>query len=212
MLLTHKMSALYYKLIHEFNYENILISPPYDRHIILLYENEIDLDNAIATYINEGLNRDQLCVHASVNLNKKDYIENFSSRIVNYQENIEKGNLMIIDLALYYVQTMVGNLGLFNKLKEKIINIANKDRNRKDKHVRLTADCATLLFKNHHFNECALLEEWWHQKPFQGSYISPYPKYLISRYPWSAYTERLFQHYDVIIDKNGRVESELMDT
>ena len=80
---------------------------------------------------------------------------------------------MIIDLTLYYVKAMIGNLSPFNKLQEKIINIANKDSNRKDKHVRLTADCATLLFKNQHFKECILLEEWWHQEPFQGSlYLS----------------------------------------
>ncbi|WP_458742891.1 MEDS domain-containing protein [Candidatus Nitrosocosmicus sp. T] len=206
MLLTFKTAAFYYKLTHEINYENILISPPYNGHIILLYENESDLDNAIATYINEGLKRDQLCLHASVNLNNRDYIENFSSQITNYQENIEKGNLMIIDLTLYYVQAMVGNLDPFNKLKEEIVNIVNKDRNRKDKHVRLTADCATLLFKNQHFNQCILLEEWWHQEPFPGSYICPYPKYLVNQFPYNAYFTRLFLHDDVITYKNARLE------
>ena len=208
MLLTHKVAALYYKLIHEFNCDNILISPPYNGHIILLYENESDLDNAMATYINEGLKRDQLSVHASVNLNNRDYIENFSSHITNYHENIEKGNLVLIDLALYYVHAMVGNLGPFNKLKEDIVNIADKDSNRKDKHIRLTTDCATLLFKNQHFNECILLEEWWHQEPFPGSCICPYPKFLVNQFPYNAYISRLFHQDDVIICKNERFDSE----
>lgn len=207
MLLAFKTTAFYYKSIYEVSYENILANPPSNAYIILLYNNESDLDNAIATYINEGLKRDQLCVYASVNLNNKDYIENFSSQITNYQENIEKGNLMIIDLTLYYIKAMIGNLSPFNKLREKIIDIANKDSNRKNKHVRLTADCATLLFKNQHFRECILLEEWWHQEPFQGSYICPYPKDLISQFPYNTYISRLFHQDDVIICKNGRLDS-----
>ena len=202
-----KTSAISNKLIYEVNYENILVNPPYNKHIILLYESEFELHNSIATYINEGLKRDQLCIHATVNINNAGYIENFSSQIINYQENIEKGNLMIIDLTLYYVKVMIGNLGPFNKLKEKIVNIANKDDNRKDKHVRLTADCTTLLFKNQHFKECVLLEEWWHNEPFPGSYICPYPKDLISQFPYNAYIARLFHQDDVIICKNGRLDS-----
>lgn len=52
---------------------------------------------------------------------------------------MEKGNQIIIDLALYYVQTMVGNLSPFNKLKEKIINIVNEDSNRKDKTCKVNS-------------------------------------------------------------------------
>lgn len=101
--------------------------------MILLYENQSGLDNAIATYINEGLKREQLCVLASVNLNNKDYLQNFSSQITNYQENIEKGNLLIIDLALFYVQAMVGNLEPFDKLKQEATEHANKENKRTDK-------------------------------------------------------------------------------
>lgn len=168
--------------------------------MILLYENQSGLDNAIATYINEGLKREQLCVLASVNLNNKDYLQNFSSQITNYQENIEKGNLLIIDLALFYVQAMVGNLEPFDKLKQEATEHANKENKRTDKHVRLTSDCGSLLFKNQHFNECISLEEWFNQEPFQGSCISPYPKNLVNQYPWSVHVTKLFKYCDVILD------------
>ena len=36
----------------------------------------------------------------------------------------------------------------------------------KDKHIRLTADCATLLLKNKHFEECINLRELVAQKTF----------------------------------------------
>lgn len=190
--------------------DQFLINPISNLHIILLYEHQSDLDDAIITYVNEGLRKGQICVHASVSLRNEDYLENFSSKITNYQENIEKGNLMIVDLAPFYINAMVGNLESFDRLKEQIINIANKDVDRVDKHVRLTADCATLLLKNKHFNECINLENWWHQKPFQGSYICPYPKSLLKEFPYEAYLSRLFQNHDVIIDSNGKLIPEYM--
>ena len=165
-------------LINEMNYD-ALIAPCTNMHLILLYDKQDDLDKAISAYIIEGLKRGQICVHASVSLANEGYLENFSSQITNYQENLEKGNLTVVDLVPYYVNAMVGNLESFNLLKKEMICNANKDKNRKDKHIRLTADCATLLLKNKHFEECINLENWWHEKPFEGSYVCPYPKSLL---------------------------------
>ena len=110
---------------------NVLLNPSTNAHIILIYENQFDLDNAISTYINEGLKRGQICVHASVSLANEGYLENFSSQITNYQENLEKGNLVVVDLVPYYINAMVGNLESFNKLKEEIICKARNETNRK---------------------------------------------------------------------------------
>jgi MEDS: MEthanogen/methylotroph, DcmR Sensory domain len=195
-------------LINEMNYD-ALITPSNNMHLILLYAKQDDLDKAISAYINEGLKRGQTCVHASVSLANEGYLENFSSQITNYQENIEKGNLIVIDLVPYYVNAMVGNLESFNKLKEEMIK-ANRDTNRKDKHIRLTADCATLLLKNRHFEECINLENWWHEKPFDGSYLCPYPKSLLDQYPFNAFLSRLIHNHDVIVDSNGKLIHEYM--
>jgi len=196
-------------LINEMNYD-ALIDPSANMHVILLYDKQDDLDKAVSTYINEGLKRGQICIHASVSLANESYLENFSSQITNYQENIEKGNLIVIDLVPYYVNAMEGNLESFNKLKEEMIFRANQDINRKDKHIRLTADCATLLLKNKHFEECINLEDWWHEKPFDGSYVCPYPKSLLDRYPFNAFLSRLIHNHDVIIDSNGKLIHEYM--
>jgi KaiC/GvpD/RAD55 family RecA-like ATPase len=196
-------------LINEMNYD-ALITPSNNMHLILLYAKQDDLDKAISAYINEGLKRGQTCVHASVSLANEGYLENFSSQITNYQENIEKGNLIVIDLVPYYVNAMVGNLESFNKLKEEMIFKANKDTNRKDKHIRLIADCATLLLKNKHFEECINLENWWHEKPFDGSYLCPYPKSLLDQYPFNTFLSRLIHNHDVIVDSNGKLIHEYM--
>lgn len=196
-------------LINEMNYD-ALITPSTNMHVILLYNKQDDLDKAISAYINEGLKRGQICVHASVSLANEGYLKNFSSQITNYQENLEKGNLIVVDLVPYYVNAMVGHLESFNKLKEEMIFKANKDTNRKDKHIRLTADCATLLLKNKHFEECINLENWWHEKPFDGSYVCPYPKSLLDQYPFNAFLSRLIHNHDVIVDSNGKLNREYM--
>ncbi|MDF0682342.1 MAG: MEDS domain-containing protein [Candidatus Nitrosocosmicus sp.] len=185
--------------------ENLLLNPPANSHILLIYENQFDLDNAISTFINEGLLHSQICVHSSVNLGNKDYLENFSLQITNYKENLEKGNLKIVDLASYYVNVMINNLEPFDALKEEIVTIAARDKNRIDKYIRLTGDCATLLFKNKHFENCISVEEWRYQNPLQGSYLCPYPRSLLKKFPFNAYVSRLVDNHDIIIDSNGKL-------
>lgn len=190
--------------------ENVLLNPSINSNIILIYENESDLDNAIATYLNEGLRRGHVCVHASVSLANEGYMENFSSRIVNYQENLENGNLKLVDLTTYYVNAMVSNLESFDKLKEEIISFIKRDKNRINKHVRVTEDCATLLLKNKHLEQCILVNEWCRRNPLEGSYVCPYPKSSLNQFPYNAYISRILHDRDIIIDSNGKLISKFI--
>lgn len=190
---------------------NALVDPLTNSHIILLYEEQIDLEKSLSTYINEGLRRNQVCVHASYQVFNQEYLQRFSSNIVNYEENIEKGNLLVIDLSGYYIEAMTGNLLPFDKLKDKLTIIGNNLKENRNNHIRMTADCATLLLKNRHFNECIRLEEWWHQKPFVGSYICPYPKSLFSQFPYNVYLSRIFHTHDIIVDTEGNLIPEFMN-
>ena len=187
--------------------ENALLNPLTNSNMILIYENDLDLDNAMAIYLNEGLRRGQFCVHASVSLANQGYLENFSSKIVNYHENIERGNLKLVDLATFYVNAMIGNLGSFDNLKKEIISIVKQDKNRIDKHIRITEDCATLLFKNKHLKECISVKEWCRGNPLGGSYLCPYPKSLLNRFPFNAHISRIIHDRDLIIDSHGKVIS-----
>jgi hypothetical protein len=188
------------------NDENLLLNPPANSHILLIYEDQLDLDNAIATYFNEGLKHNQLCVHSSVSLGNKDYLENFSLQITNYRENLEKGNLKMVDLVPHYVNAMVNNLKPFDDLREEIVSIASRDKNQFDnKYIRLTGDCAALLLKNKHFENCVSVEEWRYQNPLKGSYLCPYPRSLFEKFPFNAYVSRLVKYHDTIIDSNGKL-------
>jgi hypothetical protein len=100
---------------------------------------------------------------------------------------------------------MVGNLESFDKLKKELISIADQDKNRVNKYIRITGDCAMLLLKNKHLEPCILVEEWCNQNPLKGSYLCPHPRSLLSQFPINAYISKLFHNHDIIIDSNGKL-------
>lgn len=180
-----------------------LVDPLQNSHIILLYENQVDLNNAFITYINEGLKRGQLCIFGSVLLHNYDYLTNLSSKIKNFEENIRNENLILVDMANYYIQAMVDNLQEFDKFKGGLMDRVKNDRKREDKHIRLISDCNEFLLTNKHFDECINLEKWWHQEPFEGSFLCHYPRSLFDRFPFNYYLFRLFHRDDIVIDSYG---------
>ena len=180
-----------------------LVYPLQNSHIILLYDNQQELNDAYITYINEGLARGQLCVFASVLLQNNDFLKDISSKIINFEVNVQNENLVLVDMANYYIQAMMDNLQEFDKLKNKLMEKVKNDKKRNDKHVRLICDCSDFLFKNKHFEECINLEKWLHQKPFEGSFLCPYSKSLFDQFPYYYYLFRVFHSDDIVIDSHG---------
>lgn len=188
------------------NENNLLVNPSSNfQHILLLYENENDLMLSINTYLNEGLNRNELCIHATVNLMNENYIKNFASQIRDYQVNRKEGNLLMFNLQPYYKKAVAGNLTPFDKLAKMVSCKLKKDSNDNTfKDTRITIDCANLLFRNGYFDQCTNLEDWLHQKPFTGSYLCVYPKSLFDTFPNDIFFSTLVQRHDVVVDTNGR--------
>jgi archaellum biogenesis ATPase FlaH len=180
-----------------------LAYPLQNSHIMLLYNNQQDLNDAYITYINEGLAQGQLCVFASVLLQNNDFLKDISSRIINFEENVQNENLMLVDMAKYYIQAMMDNLQEFDNLKNKLVDKVRNDKKRNDKHIRLIDDCSEFLFKNKHFEECVNLENWIHQKRFEGSVLCPYSKSLFDQFPYCYYLFRVFHSDDIVIDSRG---------
>jgi len=178
-----------------------LLNPSNRQHIALLYENKADLDRAIAVYLNEGLRRGQVCVYATVHYRDEGHIDNFSKLIDSYEDNVEKDNLLVVDLAPFYVGAMVGDLKLFNDAKEMFADSVKK---REDKHIRFVGDGTGFLFKNKHFDECVIVEDWWQDKPFEGSYVCPYPKQFLSTFPHDSHLNRaIAATHDTVVDASG---------
>jgi hypothetical protein len=96
---------------------------PSNDHIMLLYSNYDERNNSAVNLINEGLKSGYQCIYASINAydsKSSSNISNLSSKIYNYKENIESGELKIVNFKPYYESALHGNLSTFNKLKAEL--------------------------------------------------------------------------------------------
>jgi len=199
---------------------SLLINPPPRSHIALFYDNRENLYRTVADYINTRLYKGQFCVYATVNYRDEHHIEKFSSLITDFEENVEVGNLLVVDLASYYISAMIGDMKPFEEAKKLF---EEKGRQRADKHVRFVGDGTGLLFKNRHFDECAMVEQWWNNggtmveqwwqdKPFEGSYVCPFSRMLLENFPHDLHAKRaVMATHDIIINISSmplREESE----
>jgi CRISPR/Cas system-associated endoribonuclease Cas2 len=183
------------------NRYNIIDNPPNNEHILLLYDNEDERDKLTAKYINEGLKHEQLCVYASVmNPDTRTLNDTLKSRIVDFDNNIKEGNLLLVNLSTHYLGALASDLEPFNIMERELTDRA---KIRQDKHVRIVADCAGFLYENKHFDECVELEQWWHQKPFEGSYLCPFRNSLCDKFPYNHHKYRVFGNHDIIIDEHA---------
>lgn len=181
---------------------NVLANPPQHSHIALMYENESQRNKAVAKFISEGLRKGELCVYASVRIRNLGHLEEFSKLIDNYGQEVRAGNLLIIDFAPFYVAAMSDDLEPFEQASKQIKELVKE---RKNKNVRFVGDCADLLFKNRHFDECMRLEEWGQTEPFEGCYLCPYPKDMINMYPYDLHKFRVQANHDIVADENGKI-------
>ena len=181
------------------------------QHSVLLYNDTRNRDAYLINYINEGLNKNELCIIGAIDLRDKESLE-IAPHIVDYEKNISESNLMIVDLAPYYIAAITEDLIFFEKIKKEISERIQSRR--KNIKIRLMSDCAGFLFENKHFAQCESLEAWWqHQKPFEGSCMCLYPKALFEKYPFNLhkYYAILKQHDNVIDTTENIFNKELIE-
>ncbi len=135
---------------------------------MLLCNNQDEYDSAAIDSINEGLEAGQLCIYASVFNGNKSHLSGISSKITNYLENIEKGNLVIIDFLPFYESAKASNLAPFKQLKERIEELLHKRiSGGKGDKVLLFAEAAGFLSEHCHFDKSVELESWWNDTHFE---------------------------------------------
>jgi CheY-like chemotaxis protein len=143
-----------------------LTNIPSNEHIMLLYSSDDERNDAAVNYINNGLKSGHQCIYASINAydsESSSSISNLSSKIDNYKENIENGELKIVNFKPYYESALHGDLSPFNKLKTELEKTQRQCISEGKKDAMLVfADAACFLSYNKHFVECEVLEKWWH--------------------------------------------------
>ena len=115
-----------------------------NEHIMLLYSSDDERNNAAVNYINNGLKSGHQCIYASINAydsKSSSNISNLSSKIDNYKENIESGELQIVDFKPYYESALHGDLSHFKKLKIELEKTQRQRISEGKKERRNTSIC-----------------------------------------------------------------------
>jgi CheY-like chemotaxis protein len=176
------------------------------QHVMLLYDINSNRDLVAINYINQGLSEKKLCIYASVSAYDISHLSKISSRIKNYEENIEKRNLFIVNLKPFYDSVLAGDLTPFEEFKVQL------QQELKERDVLIVADCADNLFVNKHFDQCYRVEKWWQKNYIEWrrlrqnhiTIICPHSGSLLSRHPFDHYERQISLNHTVTIDTTNR--------
>jgi CheY-like chemotaxis protein len=176
------------------------------QHVMLLYDINSNRDVAAINYINQGLAENQLCIYASVNAYDTSHLSKISTRIKNYEENIDERNLIIVNLKPFYDSALVGDLTPFEEFKVQL------QQELKDRDILIVADCADNLFRNKHFDQCELVEKWWQENYIEWrklrqnhiTIICPHSGSLLSKHPFDYHKHQISHNHTLTIDTTSR--------
>ena len=183
----------------------------YNEHIMLLYEDRKKRNNFIIDIINEGLKNDCLCIYASVDIDNSksiSLIDSLSSRIINYEENIQHENLKFINSKLYYESALKGDLTVFEKWKSELEHILYKrlSEGKKNK-ILIVGDVACTLYETRNFKECIELEKWWQEVHSDWkrnnkdiTVVCPHPNYVVKEESEQNIKNKIVNSHNTTID------------
>ncbi|MFY3741925.1 MAG: hypothetical protein HMLIMOIP_002386 [Candidatus Nitrosomirales archaeon] len=166
----------------------------------LFYDNEEQRDNEIIHFINEGLAEGQLCIYGTIHVSDKEYFETLTSRIINYEENVKKGNLMVVDFIPFYLAALKHDLTPYKEVQKQLEDVL---KNKKDMKVRYVGDVTGYLFKNGYFYECIMIEGWWQNihLPLITT-LCLFDKSLMDKSPFDNHKNKVIHTHDVVLDSN----------
>lgn len=134
---------------------------PFEQHALLLYSP--DDDTSPTKYVNEALRRGQLVVYVPVSTsdNVSD-ISEITPEITNYEDNVNRGNLLTIDIRSFYNLVLAGNMQPFEELKI-LLEEAIRERiaSGKNDEITLVSGIGGTLSANLKFDQSIKSEKWW---------------------------------------------------
>jgi hypothetical protein len=167
------------------------------KHMALFYDSDKQRDGEIIRFINEGLEGGQFCIYGTIHVRDKEYFQDMSSQIVDYEENVRKGNLLVVDFSPFYIAALTGDLTPYKQVQKQLEEMFERNKEMK---VRYVGDATGLLFKNKHFDECAMVEEWWQGARIEAvTTLCLFQKSLLDEYPFNHHKHKIFANHDVAI-------------
>ena len=183
---------------------------PFHQHAMLLYSNDDDdEDKAAAKYVNEGLTRGYLTVYLPINTPDTSDLSKIMSEIVNYKENVNRGNLLTLDIRSFYNFALAGNMQPFDELKT-MVEEAIKERiasKKSNDEIILVMGVVGGLAENQKFDECLNLERWWQkthsewlQNDLKVTIICPHPNPILDKNQFIHYKQTISSLHDITLD------------
>jgi hypothetical protein len=184
-----------------------LVNPSCREHVMLLYDNDYERNEVAVNYINEALKNSQLVVYASVDADDASYMTKVSSKIMNYKENMEHGDLLVLSLKPFYKRALTGDLEAFKDFKELLEEIVQERTlaGRKNE-VLIVADCADNLSREKLFDEDLFVERWWQnthlewlEKDLKITIICPHPSEVLEDKLFANHKQKISSQHSMTL-------------
>jgi hypothetical protein len=183
---------------------------------MLLYRGE--KEDAAAEYVNEALKKGYLTVYLPINrANNNKSSTSHTSKIaslesIDYEENVNRGNLLTFDTRRFYNSALAGDLQPFEELKvliEEAIEekrIASKRNAVNEEVIVIVAGVAAELNRNEKFDECINVEKWWQkthsewlQKGLKVTVICPHFSPILDRGEFMHYKQAISSLHEIVV-------------
>jgi hypothetical protein len=183
---------------------------PFHQHAMLLYSNDSndDEDKAAAKYVNEGLKRGYLTVYLPINVHNIPHESKIVSEIMDYEENVNRGNLLTLDIRSFYNFALAGNMQPFDELKT-MVEEAIKERttSKRNDEIILVMGVVGGLAEKQKFDESLNLERWWQkthsewlQKGLKVTIICPHPSPILDKNQFIHYKQTISSLHNITLD------------
>jgi len=131
---------------------------------MLLYKNNHQRNEILASYLNKELKKGHLCIYAPVDPYRESdtSLYEISAKIWNYHKNIQDGNLQIINMRYYYdcaIRREMKPLMNMNVALQDAIRNRYKYNKKKIETVIIT-DINFSLLQKRYVGQCFAVEEW----------------------------------------------------
>ena len=173
-------------------------------HGILLYKNNHQRNEILASYLNKELTKGNLCIYAPVdpyNGESDTSMYDISAKIWNYHKNIQDGNLQIINMRYYYDSAIRREMEPIINIKVGLQKAINRYKyNNKKIEIVVITDINFSLLQKRYVGQCFAVEEWLGNIYSEFIHNNQYIK-ILCLYPHFLLSSELEGSVKLVIDK-----------
>jgi hypothetical protein len=142
-----------------------------------------------------------------INTHDTSDLSKIMSEIVDYKENVNRGNLLTLDIRSFYNFALAGNMAPFEDLKT-MVEEAIKERiaSKSNDEIILVIGVVGGLAENQKFDECLNLEKWWQKTHFEWlqrglkvTIICPHSSPILDKNQFIHYKQTISSLHDITL-------------